>query len=160
MTADTGDETRAGAGTAPLAALLDSERRSASPFQQAMGYRLIDWAEGRALVEYETSPSHTNRTARLHGGVIATLLDTAAGYAGVFTGDPVHRQGAVTLSLTVSFVSAVTGGRILVEGRRTGGGRKIFFAEAHARAEDGTLIASAVGTFRHVPVSEAAHDRA
>jgi len=160
MTADTGDETRAGAGTAPLAVLLESERRSASPFQQAMGYCLTDWAEGFARVEYETAPSHTNRTARLHGGVIATLLDTAAGYAGVFTGDPVHRQGAVTLSLTVNFVAGVTGGRITIEGRRTGGGRKIFFAEAQARAADGTLIASAVGTFRLVPVPEASHDPA
>lgn len=60
----------------------------------------------------------------------------------------------------MNFVTGVTGGRIIVEGRRTGGGKTVFFAEAHARAEDGTLIASAVGTFRHVPVPEAAHDHA
>lgn len=152
--------TASSAAATSLEDLLESERRRASPFQQVMGYRLTEWAEGRAVVEYDTSPTHTNRTARLHGGVIATLLDTAAGYAGVFTGDPVHRNGTVTLSLTVNFVSAVVGGRITIEGRRTGGGRKIFFAEAHARAEDGTLIASAVGTFRHVPVPEATHDPA
>ena len=139
---------------------LEAERRNPSLFQQELGYRLADWLPDRAVVEYDAAAEHMNRTGRLHGGVIATLLDTAAGYAGVFTGDPVHRKGAVTLSLTVNFLSGVIGGRITVEGRRTGGGKKIFFAEAAARAPDGTLIATAVGTFRYVPIEERSDDPA
>jgi len=121
-----------------------------TPFQAQIGYRLIAWTEDYALLDYLVLPSHLNRTGRLHGGVVATLLDTAAGFAGVFTPDPETRRTAVTLSLTVNYLGTARAGRLLTEARRTGGGRSIFFAEAQTRTEDGTLIATAAATFKYL----------
>ena len=40
-------------------------------------------------------------------------------------------------------------GRKLIKGKKTGGGRRLFFAEAHAYDREGNLVASAVSTCRY-----------
>ena len=47
-----------------------------------MGYRLTEWSAERAVVELVVGPQHLNRSGVLHGGVLATLLDSALGFAG------------------------------------------------------------------------------
>ena len=129
---------------------LAREQRYASPLQQLLGYRLVEWEPGRAVIAYEVAKDHLNRTNRLHGGILATLCDTAGGYAGVFCETPGERRATVTLSLTVNFVAAVSGGRLTAEGRKRGGGRTIFFSDIELRDEEGRLVATATGTFRYV----------
>jgi uncharacterized protein (TIGR00369 family) len=129
---------------------LEREQRYSSAFQQLMGYRLIAWEPDRAVVAYEVAPDHLNRTNRLHGGVIASLLDTAAGYSGCYCATPGETRTSVTLSLTVNFLAAASAGRLTIEGRRTGGGQTIFFSEATATDNEGRVVATAVGTFRYV----------
>lgn len=138
---------------------LDREQRFSSAFQQLMGYRLVEWAPDRAVVAYEVRADHLNRTGRLHGGVIASLLDTAAGYAGCHCDVPGETRTTVTLSITVNFLASAVEGSLRIEGRRTGGGRRLFFSEAKAIDHQGRVVATAVGTFRYVsamPVGAAA----
>lgn len=129
---------------------LDREQRFSSAFQQLMGYRLVEWASDRAVVAYEVRTDHLNRTGRLHGGVIASLLDTAAGYAGCHCAVPGETRTTVTLSLTVNFLASAAQGSLRIEGRRTGGGKRIFFSQAGAVDDQGRLVATAVGAFRYV----------
>ena len=126
------------------------EQRFSSALQQLLGYRLVEWAPDHAVFEYEVAPEHLNRTNRLHGGILAVLCDTAAGYAGCHCDLPGEARSSVTLSLTLNFVASVSRGRIRAEGRKTGGGRKIFFASAEVRDAQGQLMATASGTFRYV----------
>lgn len=126
------------------------ERENQSPFQQMMGYLLVAWERDHAVVDYEIRPDHLNRTGRLHGGVLASLLDTACGYAGVFCDEPGARRATVTLTLSVNFVAAVNAGRLSVAARRTGGGRSIFFADATVHDGEGRLIATASGSFKYL----------
>ena len=125
------------------------ERANGSAFQGLLGYRLALWEPDRAVIEYDVDAGHLNRSGVLHGGVLVTLLDTAAGYAGCHCAVPGRIRRTLTLSLTTNFVASVTAGRLRVEGRRTGGGRTIFFA-AEARDDSGRLLAGAVGTFRYI----------
>ena len=81
---------------------LDWERVKASAFQSLIGYRLVLWEPDRAVVEYAMDPAHLNRSGLLHGGVIATLLDTASGYAGCYTLVPGRIRRTLTLSLTTN----------------------------------------------------------
>jgi uncharacterized protein (TIGR00369 family) len=79
----------------------------------------------------------------------ATLLDTAMGFAGCYTGDPERAQMALTLSLTVNYLGQARGALLIADARRTGGGKSTYFAEATVRDETGALIATGTGVFRY-----------
>ena len=114
-----------------------------------LGYALTDWGPDMAVVEMPLHPHIANRQGLPHGGVHATLLDTAMGYAGCFTGDPGIKQMALTLSLNVNYLSRPEGTRLIASARRTGGGRSTFFAEGEVRDETGAVLATATGVFRY-----------
>ena len=115
------------------------------PFQAHLGFEMRDWREGYARFEQPVRQALGNRHGNLHGGVHATLL----GYASCWTGDPERRQMALTLSLTVNYLGRSGGTRLVAEARKTGGGRRVFYAEGALRDEDGVLLASATGVFRY-----------
>ncbi|MFO0294345.1 MAG: PaaI family thioesterase [Rhodospirillales bacterium] len=120
-------------------------------FQRLVGYRLVRWEQDHAEVELDAAEQHGNRSGLLHGGVHATLLDSAAGLAGVFCAIPGNVIRATTLSFSVQFIAAARTGRIRAIGRRRGGGARIFFAAAEIRDAAGVLIASGEGSYRYIP---------
>jgi len=125
----------------------DLEKRSA--FQTHIGFEVTGWEVDVARVEAPIAPFMSNRQGIPHGGVHATLLDSAMGFAGCYTGDPDRQQNALTLSLTVNYVGQAQGNRLIAEGRRIGGGRKTYFAEGRLTDDLGNLVATASGTFRY-----------
>ncbi|MBE0452769.1 PaaI family thioesterase [Roseovarius autotrophicus] len=130
-----------------LERLLDGE--PPSELQKHLGYRLVAWAPDFARVELPMAAYLTNRQGLPHGGIHATLLDTAMGFAGCYTGDPERRQMALTLSLTVNYLGQARGTRLIAEARRTGGGKSTFFAEATVRDDTGAVLATGTGVFRY-----------
>jgi uncharacterized protein (TIGR00369 family) len=119
------------------------------PFQSHLGFELKEWREDYAMIEAVIEAFMSNRQGLPHGGVHATLLDSAMGFAGCYTGDAYQRRMALTLSMTVNFVDQAQGRRLRAEGWRTGGGRRTYFAEGAVRDELGTLVATATGVFRY-----------
>ncbi|WP_299738959.1 PaaI family thioesterase [uncultured Roseobacter sp.] len=119
--------------------------------QGLIGYRVdLERATGRAEVVLDIAAPHLNRNESLHGGIIAMMLDSAAGFAASlhFGGDELAR--VVTVSLTTQFVAAVHEGRVVARGTISGGGRKIVCADAELRDAAGALIAKASGVFKRV----------
>ncbi|MEO0681781.1 MAG: PaaI family thioesterase [Pseudomonadota bacterium] len=122
---------------------------AAYPIQRLLGFEVTEWSEGFARVELALDPErHGNRYGIPHGGVHATLIDTACGFAGSWTGDPAAPRHAMTLSLTVNYVGQTRGGRLIAEARVSGGGRRSFFADARLSDETGALIATGTATLR------------
>lgn len=119
------------------------------PLMQHLGFQLTAWTTDFARIEAPLTQSLMNRQGLPHGGVHATLLDSAMGFAGCYTGDPDKQQMALTLSLTVNYLAQATGKLLIADGRRTGGGRKTFFAEGSVSDDTGTVIATATGVFRY-----------
>jgi uncharacterized protein (TIGR00369 family) len=125
-----------------------------SAFQQTMRYRLAEWGPDRAVMALEILPRHLNRAGVVHGGVLATLLDTVGGFAGTYCTVPGNKRGAVTLSLTTTFLSQASSGSLRAVGRRRGGGRKIFMVTCEIFDEQDKLIAMGEGTYRYRSGSE------
>ncbi|MEM1314151.1 MAG: PaaI family thioesterase [Pseudomonadota bacterium] len=119
------------------------------PYQRLVGFEIVAWSEGYARVEMPLREKHANRYGIPHGGVHATLLDTACGFAGSWTGDPEAPRHCMTLSLTVNYIGVATGERLIAEARVVGGGRRSFFANAELRDEHGALVATASATMRY-----------
>ena len=111
----------------------------------------MSWSEGEARVEQPMLTHLENRLGLPHGGIYATLLDTAMGYAGCFTGDPNRKQMALTLSLNVNYVSRPSEmcTRLIATARKTGGGQSTYFAEGEVCDEAGEVFATATGVFRY-----------
>lgn len=127
---------------------IQEERLSALP--EALGFRLVEWREGFAAMAWPMSELAVNRQGLAHGGAIATLIDTTAGYAAVFCPYPGRRRRAMTLSLTVQFLAAIrdAGAVMRSEAEITGGGAATAFIDARVLDGRRRLIATASGVFR------------
>jgi len=123
-------------------------REEAYPLQAHLGFALTGWRDGWARVELPVAGHLGNRQGIVHGGVHATLLDTAMGYCGCYTGDRGRRATALTLSLTVNYISQIKDMHLIAEALKTGGGRSTFFASGTLRDDTGAVIATATGVFR------------
>lgn len=73
-----------------------------SPMGELMGFRLVEVSEGRAVLELELSERFYNGIGIVHGGVAATLLDSALGSA-INTMMPAGRVFA-TLEMKINYV--------------------------------------------------------
>ena len=121
-----------------------------NPFLESLGVRLSEWREGYAELTMPIDATKLNRQRVLQGGVIATLLDAAAGYSGIFSMPGEAARHAFTLSLTTNFLDKGLGQHVKATGTLERKGRSIFFARAEAWVDDTILIATAQGTFKYV----------
>ncbi|MGY0793727.1 PaaI family thioesterase [Azospirillum argentinense] len=123
-------------------------------FLTMIGLTLSRWEPGMAEFDLVVDHRHTNRQGILQGGVLATMLDAACGYAGLHDGtgvaEGVGEGQAVTLSLMVNYLARVEGGRLRAVGTVTGGGRRIYFANGVVHAGDGSVVATAQGSFKRM----------
>lgn len=119
-------------------------------FQSLLGFRKTVHEPDFARIELDLRPELANLMGIPHGGVHATLLDAALGSSACFTtpGGPLRK--AVTLNLNVSYLAVPQGRRLIAEGRRVGGGRKVYFSEGTLCDETGLVLARATGTFRFI----------
>ena len=108
--------------------------------------RIIDVEEGRVVFELATGAQHGNPLGTVHGGVTATLLDSAMGCA-------VHSALAggvsyTTVDLAVTYLRAVPlDGQVLqAEGRLVHLGRRIATADGRVTDEQGRLVATGTTT--------------
>jgi uncharacterized protein (TIGR00369 family) len=121
----------------------------ASGFSQLIGYTLRNRALSYAELELTVEPKHLNRLDVPHGGVLATLIDTATGIAVALSQGPDRIVPAVTISLTMQFLGQAKVGDVLVaKAKHIGGGRTIGYATAEVSTEDGRPVARGDATFR------------
>jgi len=113
---------------------------------QTLGMELEDIRWGRVTFSLDPGDEHGNPLGTVHGGVLATLLDSAMGCAVHSTLDAHH--GYTTLELKVNDVRPVlaTTGRIRAEGHTIHVGRQVATAEGRIVDEDGRLYAHATTT--------------
>jgi uncharacterized protein (TIGR00369 family) len=119
-------------------------------FATLVGYSLEVWEPDYAEVVLTLERKHLNRTGVLHGGVIATLIDTACGFAGCYCPMPGRVRRAVTLSMSTNFLGQATAGDTLTaKATRTGGGRNIFFARCDLVDAKGQTIATGEAAYKY-----------
>lgn len=119
----------------------------APPFARLLGFELESVEEGSVTFALEPAEQHYNPFGVLHGGVAASLFDSALGCA-VQTQLPAGRI-APTMELHVNYVRPVTiaTGRILCTGTVIHLGKRSALAEGRLVDTDGKLYAHATGTF-------------
>jgi len=117
-----------------------------APIATTLGMTLEEVAEGRVVFGLEPAEFHYNPIGSVHGGVFATLLDSAAGCA-------VHSTlpagvGYTSVDLNVKFLRGITTGtgRVTCEGRVVHRGRRMVLAESTLKDVHNRPLATATSS--------------
>jgi uncharacterized protein (TIGR00369 family) len=118
----------------------------AAPIATTLGMRLEEVEEGRVVFGLEPAEFHYNPIGSVHGGVYATLLDSACGCA-VHSALPAGAR-YTSLDLSVKFLRglAVGTGPVRCEGTLVHLGRSTALAEARLTDAAGRLYAHATSS--------------
>lgn len=121
------------------------------PVMDLMDVESLEVELGRVAVSMRAQEFHYNPLGGVHGGVIATLLDTAAACS-------VHSTLAVgelytSLDLTTKFLRPVTvdSGLLRCEGKVLNRGRRTALAQAELFDQTGRLVAHATSSCLILP---------
>jgi uncharacterized protein (TIGR00369 family) len=116
------------------------------PIAHHLGFTLTEVEEGRALFVGTPGFEVYNPIGSVHGGYIATLLDSAMSCA-VQTTIPAG-FGYTTVEIKVNFVRAVTDktGLVRAEGRIINAGKRIGTSEGRLTDSQGRLLAHGTAT--------------
>ena len=116
------------------------------PIAHHLGFTLAEVEEGRALFVGTPGFEVYNPIGSVHGGYIATLLDSAMSCA-VQTTIPAG-FGYTTVEIKVNFVRAVTDktGLVRAEGRIINAGKRIGTSEGRLTDTQGRLLAHGTAT--------------
>jgi uncharacterized protein (TIGR00369 family) len=141
----TADASRAMAGLDLMRGMRDGTV-PAAPIAALVGLSLTEVEAGRIVMRLTPAEYHYNPIGTVHGGILATLLDSVMGCA-VHSTLPTGR-GYTSLEIKVNYVRAVTvaSGELAAEGRLVHGGRRSAVAEATLTDARGRLCATASTT--------------
>ena len=121
---------------------------TASGFHDLVGLSVERMEDGSARVTLDATEEHLNAGGSVHGGALATLVDTAMG-AAVAAGPA---EGApVTIELKVSYLEPGRQGTLEAVAQVRKRGKRVTIVEAEVtQREDGEVVALATATFTTV----------
>jgi uncharacterized protein (TIGR00369 family) len=112
---------------------------------RTLGYRRVDPSGEQPVIEWDAGEEYTfpdgSGGSIVHGGLVATLLDTAMGHACWNLLD--EGQSFLTADLRVEFFRSARPGTLRAEGRVVHRTRRVVFCAAELLDTDGKLIAGA-----------------
>ncbi len=119
--------------------------------QNPIGMHLeIELGEGTARTEWVPGKDYVGWEEKVHGGIIATLLDEVMAWA-----PSSHDSWAVTAEMQIRYrAPANPGERLVATGRVTERRRRIYHVAGEVRGDDGRLVAEAEGRFLGATPSE------
>ena len=118
-----------------------------SPFAVHLGLEVRELSDGRAVLAMPFREQLVTIGRTVHGGALATLLDTTA-MAAAWCGapEPERLQGS-TIGLSVSYLAPAEATDVVAEGRVLRRGRSIAHVEVHATAEN-VPVATALVSYK------------
>jgi uncharacterized protein (TIGR00369 family) len=120
-----------------------------SPFPAHLPMRLQSIDFDRSEVVLDADPCHLQPFGIVHGGVLATLIDTATFWAAFMR--LAEDAGLVNIDLKLNYLKPVRSGRLTAAGRCIRAGRRITYAEAGVVDGDGRLLAHGTSTLMTLP---------
>jgi len=139
------EERRALSGLEYMRQLMTGEREP-SGMARLMNMRLVEVEEGRAVFAVEPDERHYNGLGIAHGGLAATLLDSALGCA-INTVMPAGRV-FTTLEMKINYVRPMRRetGEVRCEAEVLHAGGRVATAEGSIRDASGKLYAHGTAT--------------
>lgn len=127
-----------------------------SPYPDHMNMSLADIRQDHAVIAMTLGRRHLQPYGIVHGGVIATLIDTATFWA-AFMRLP-QDAGLVNVDLKLNYLQPVIEGKLRAEGFCIRPGRTLSYAEARVWDRKGQLIAHGTSSLMALPGKAMATD--
>lgn len=118
---------------------------TAVPYAQLLGLELEDIASGTAKLALNVRKELTQNQGVVHGGAIASLIDTATAFAILSLLEP--KEKVTTVDLTISYLRPATGGRLTAVAKVVRSGRRLYVVSAEVFDDRGKLITTALSTY-------------
>jgi len=132
-------------GREVLQAIIDGDLPG-PPMARTLDFTLVEVGDGSATFEGEPGEAFLNPMGAIHGGWALTLIDSAAGCAGMTL---LPAGGSyTTVETKANFSRPITPdtGRVRAEARIVSRGRRILSAEARVTDSKGRLLAHGTST--------------
>ena len=109
------------------------------------GFRLMIAEPGRVLLRFRVQQHHLQVHRVVHGGVMATLADTAGGLATYMSVAPGTR--VATVEMKINFLEPIERGTVTADARVIRCGRNFSVVDCDVRDSAGRLAGKALMTF-------------
>ena len=119
-----------------------------SPFSQALGLRIARLEAELCEMTMPFRPDLATLGDTVHGGAIATLLDTAATVASWSNAEVPEGARGATVAMTVNYVAAGRGRDLTAVARVVRRTRSLCFCDVDVSDTDGALVAKGLVTYR------------
>ncbi|VCU72524.1 hypothetical protein PIGHUM_04625 [Pigmentiphaga humi] len=116
-----------------------------APFATWLGIEVLEADHGKSVLAMRASQRLANRRGVVHGGAIATLVDSSMAIATRTIEAGMETSG--TVDLNIHFV-APGRGELIARAEVKHAGGSISFCQCEVRDLDGTLVATAMSSFK------------
>ena len=115
------------------------------PFAKLLGIEVDSVEPGHAVLSMKLRHEHMRNNAIAHGGVIATLIDSAMAIA--IMAQLAENERTVTVDLTIHYLRPVSEGLAKASARVVRAGRRVVTVSAELFDGEGKLAATAISTY-------------
>ena len=116
-----------------------------TPYFSLLSMKMVDIGIGFSLFEMEVDHKHYNPSGSAHGGVFASIIDSAAFWACHFDLDNSNSR-MISVDLKLNFLAPAASGKLISRGRRIKCGKTLGYGEAEVADENGKLLAHGTST--------------
>ena len=122
-----------------------------TPFMKHLGMEFLDGAEGVARIKLRYQDENSTVGKALHGGAIASLIDTTGAMAAWTTAEiATPKYFGSTVGINVNYLSGAIGEDIFAEGRVLKRGKEIIYTDVRVTNGEGKLLAQGNVVYRIV----------
>jgi uncharacterized protein (TIGR00369 family) len=119
-----------------------------SPYVGHLGMRLTEMAPDRATLMLPFTASLVTIGAIVHGGAIASLIDTAAMVAAWSGAELPEKPRGTTVGLTVTYLAAATSEDLRADARVLRRGRSLVYLDIEVHGATSGLVAKGLVTYK------------
>jgi uncharacterized protein (TIGR00369 family) len=121
------------------------------PFMKHLGMEFAEGGEGYAKIKLRFQPENTTFADALHGGAIASLIDTTGAMAAWTTAEiATPKYFGSTVGVNVNYLSGAIGEDVFAEGRVLKRGKEIIYSDVRVLNGAGKLLAQGTVVYRIV----------
>jgi len=115
------------------------------PYAKLLGLELGEISRGEVSIHLEVRDELRQNQGVVHGGAVASLIDTAAAFA-VLTQLELNER-VTTTDLTIHYLRPVRAGRLTATARIVRGGRRLFVLSVEVTNDQRVAVASGVTSY-------------
>ena len=115
------------------------------PYAKLLGIKLAQIDSGTATLKMPVRKQLTQNHGVVHGGAMASLIDSATAFAIISLLEP--QEKVTTVDLTISYLRPVTKGKLSCVAKVVRSGRRLLVVSAEVFDDAQKLVATALSTY-------------